>query len=201
MLHKTTKITVLACLVIILPVFTAFSSAEKSEILRSRSKPSRTAAKAVYKQLPIIDAITPSQASPGDTVTITGENFGEYTADPGYDPDADMNCDGEVRFADFAILANAYTGANRSSSNYDPTADTDHDGDVDFADFSALANAYAKTCGTSYVEFHNGIIGKVEEDDWSDTQIICTVPYPAETGPVTVTTEHGTSNAVTFTVE
>jgi hypothetical protein len=35
---------------------------------------------------------------------------------------------------------------------------------------------------------------------WSDTEILCNVPPGATTGPVTVTTDSGTSNGMTFTV-
>src|SRR3989338_7609494 len=148
---------------------------------------------------PSITSINPSNGPAGTArVTITGSNFGGYTASPDYNPWADMDCNGEVKFPDFNRLANAYTGSGNPT--FDPSADTDGDGDVDFTDFNTFANAYGSKHGASYVTFSNGVLGKVQRADWSDTQIIATVPYPAQTGPVIVTTEYGTSNPVNFII-
>ena len=69
----------------------------------------------------------------------------------------------------------------------------------DVGDTVTLAgDGFGATQGTGYVTFHDGLTASITS--WSDAEIVCEVPVGTETGDVTVTTDEGTSNAVTFTI-
>lgn len=66
-------------------------------------------------------------------------------------------------------------------------------------------NAFGDLKGSGKVLFSDGAGGTIEaaianEDDWTNTFIVTTVPSGTKTGDLKVTTATGTSNALTFTV-
>lgn len=143
----------------------------------------------IADNLPSITSLDPPMGRLDDEIYIDGADFGEYTGDAGYIPRADINGNGIIDFADFGVLANAY-------GTSDEDADINHDGIVDFTDFSILANSYGKSRGTTYVEFHDGVEAKITS--WSDTEIVCEVPYGAASGDVYVITDEGRSSGLYF---
>lgn len=145
----------------------------------------------VVQLIPKITGITPAVTFIGGTITITGECFGSYTADPNYTPYADIERDGIVDFQDNFALKSAY-GSHTGDANYNPRADTNGDGVVDTMDESTVENAFGSRRGTSYVEFPNGIEAKVKS--WYANMITCEVPPRATSGAVYVTTAVGRSN-------
>jgi len=97
---------------------------------------------------------------------------------------------------DVSIVAETGGPVINSITPDEESAGTDTEVTIDGQDFGASQ-------GTSEVEFYyrssqpNKVANIVS---WSDTQIVCTVPMAASSGPVTVVTPEGTSNGYPFTV-
>jgi hypothetical protein len=148
--------------------------------------------------LPTITEVTLT----GETLIITGTNFGVYTGDYKYNSDADINKDGAIDFLDFVQLS-IHWGRLAIDSDYNPDADIDKDGIIGAPDFTILSSSWGGAKATTYVLFTNGAIPKIEKErDWSDTEIISRLPYSVGTGEVgvSVVTEDGTSEVFRFIV-
>jgi len=170
---------------------------------------------------PYIENITPQNGAHGAWVTIIGENFGEYTADADYHPEADFDNDGEINVGyDIQRLLSwncwpYYSPDNPGYTNYKEDADVyplgNPDGIINSYDIGQLLSwncFYRDPMQTRYTkvifsgtDMHGSSIGaKVFPENWSNTEITVKVPEGAETGPVTVITPKGESNTFMFTV-
>ncbi len=97
---------------------------------------------------------------------------------------------------DVSIVAETGGAVINSITPDEESAGTDTEVTIDGQDFGASQ-------GTSEVQFYyvSGEPNKVANIvSWSDTEIVCTVPQRASSGPVTVVTPAGTSNGYPFTV-
>lgn len=167
---RSNKLTLVAFFVSFLYLYPALAMAQASEI----------------------DQLTPNQGVAGDQITISGTDFGTFDS-VNYVPDADVNDDGFINGSDLGLLLGAWGTSNQQ-------ADINHDGTVNGSDLGLLLGAWGGTRGSTYVKFA-GTGNKVAQIvSWSDTQIVCKVPFFAQTGNVVAINSQGTSNGVLFTV-
>ncbi|UCC95671.1 MAG: hypothetical protein JSW40_02700 [Candidatus Omnitrophota bacterium] len=162
---------------------------------------------------PRIDSIMPSSAVPGDVIIISGANFGEYHADAFYNPAMDIEHSGKgkgkIDKYDVESLEAAF-GAHQGEELYNPYADINPDGPdgkVDALDAKTFqdSRSFETNRGKNYVEFPEGIEAKIVKDEggyflWTDTFIMCRVPYHTSSGPIFVITEVGISDPIYFEV-
>lgn len=149
---------------------------------------------------PTIISILPSDIGKlGDTITITGTNFGGYPYEyyHNYNSDADINEDDVINTLDFQILRDSLW-TQEGDLDYNINADINKDGAINTVDRRLLRASLGTSKGVTYVEFNVSAIPVIMS--WTDTEIVCTVPYEAITGALYVVTVIGASNGVDFTV-
>lgn len=150
---------------------------------------------------PVITDISPNAGYAGDTITIAGQNFGPYTAQQYYRPEADIDNDGYSFDQDDIDLLLAAWQSQEGDVNYNLDCDITRDGKVNGDDVQwVLARlAYHRTRQTR-VEFANGVGARIFPENWSETEITCVVPESAVSGEIRVITENRTTEGHSFTV-
>ncbi|MFP4472487.1 MAG: dockerin type I domain-containing protein [Candidatus Omnitrophota bacterium] len=144
---------------------------------------------------PVITALSADEAFPGEQIIISGRYFGTYQADQRYDAAADFNADGVVDNID-RIFFNQHIVPGFNGRDYDPRVDLNYNGEADLPDIYAFIGTYRRGRGPNSVEFLPGIQARILS--WTDTQIVCVVPYGVETGEVRVKTSAGMSGGIAF---
>lgn len=163
---------------------------------------------------PVITGTSPASAAPGSTIAVNGHQFGSTQGTSQVNigglqcpvlswSDTQIQCTVPNRAASgpVTVVTDTWTSNNTVSfsvlippvvSGITPASG------MHGAQVTVNGSGFGVSRGKSKIEI-GGISCPVTS--WSDSQIQCTVPASAASGPVTVTTASGTSNAtVSFTV-
>jgi hypothetical protein len=162
---------------------------------------------------PYIASVSPTVGAAGKSVTITGTNFGDVqgasTVKFNVTPVSQY-----TSWSDTQIVCNVPAGAATGPVTVTTPGGTSNGVDFTVVPGPAITSLspnsgpaetlvtisgknFGSTQGSSVVYF--GAVQVTTYISWSDTKIKCKVPEGASTGPVTVTTDMGPSNGVTFT--
>jgi len=168
-----------------------------------------------FKVIPQIDAINPASGKVGTEITLTGTGFGIVQGSGNvYFNDVKSTeyvswVDNEikVKVPAEAVSGTVYVRIKSLSSN-----------EVDFevietpviisinptdlyigSDVTIYGSGFGSDQNNSIVKFNN--IETSDYKNWSNTQIICTVPHGAVSGKVSVTTNSEKSNEVDYTIK
>ncbi|TAL68167.1 MAG: hypothetical protein EPN82_12285 [Bacteroidetes bacterium] len=169
---------------------------------------------------PTITNINPNPATNGQSITITGNNFGDSKYNSSIKIN-DVTCTNYISWTNTQILVtvplNATSGDvivtvnNKESNAFNLTIQPPPPDDpvIDYLDIQSANEGqlvgingknFGATQGTSYVEFNGINATSSDYVSWSDKRIIVRVPIGTTSGPVKVHVDSKTSNGVNLNI-